>query len=157
MNIQIVPYETRYKEAFKTLNEEWINTHFELEAKDYITLNDPEKYILQKGGYIFVALLGDQAVGEAVGVCALLKHDDHKYELAKLAVNPNLRGQKIGELLVRRVIEQAKTAGAAAIFLEGNTRLAASINLYKKFGFVEVKGYPISYKRVDIIMELTVL
>ncbi|GHV59123.1 hypothetical protein FACS1894103_1890 [Campylobacterota bacterium] len=151
MDIQIVPYNARYKEPFKKLNEQWITAHFELEEADRITLNDPETYILQQGGYIFAALYGD----EAVGVCALLKIDDHRYELAKLAVNPALRGHSIGELLVRHAIKQAKEAGATVIFLESNTRLIPAINLYKKCGFKEVTDYPIAYKRVDIVMELT--
>ncbi|GHV07989.1 hypothetical protein AGMMS50229_15690 [Campylobacterota bacterium] len=150
MEIQIVPYEARYQEAFKALNEEWIVAHFELEDADRAALNDPEKYILQKGGSIFVALCDDKAIG----VCALLKISDRKYELAKLAVSPSFRGKNIGELLVRRVILQAKEAGASAIFLEGNTRLAPSIKLYRKLGFKEVTGYEITYKRVDIVMEL---
>ena len=49
--------------AFRTLNEEWITRYFTLEKKDRETLGDPENKILGKGGQIFLAYLGDQAVG----------------------------------------------------------------------------------------------
>jgi hypothetical protein len=53
-----------------------------MEESDEKILNDPEKYILAKGGFIFMAELND----EIVGTCALLKIDDDTFELAKMAV-----------------------------------------------------------------------
>jgi len=84
-NVRIVPYESYYREVFKALNEEWISAHFEMEEADHKALDDPEGYILQNGGYIFVALYKD----EPVGVCALIKMNDHyDFELAKMASIP---------------------------------------------------------------------
>ncbi|WP_254488903.1 hypothetical protein, partial [Salmonella enterica] len=68
-NVQIVGYEPKYKEIYKALNVEWISTYFKLEANDYKALDDPEGYILKKGGCILVALYNEQPVG----VCALIK------------------------------------------------------------------------------------
>src|SRR5690554_5145607 len=53
--IDIVDYTPKYAQAFKDLNEAWINKYFELEEEDIHTLNQPEK-IIEQGGYIFVAL-----------------------------------------------------------------------------------------------------
>ncbi len=154
MDVRIIPYESRYQRDFKTLNEEWIVSYFEMEEEDHKTLDNPEEYILQKGGFIFVALYN----GEVVGVCALLKdaRGHYDYELAKLAVNPKYRGKKTGFLLVQSVINKAKELGASKIFLESNTLLEPAIHLYRKFGFKEVTGYSSPYKRVDIIMELII-
>lgn len=151
-DVQIVPYESKYKTAFKSLNEEWISQYFEMEEVDYRTLNNPEEDILSKGGKIFVALYKD----EPVGVCALKKSDnpDYDYEMVKMAVSPGARGKSIGFLLGKAIIKAAKELGASKIYLEGNTILKASINLYQKLGFVKVAGYPSPYKRVNIQMEL---
>lgn len=151
-NIQIVEYHSKYKSAFKTLNLEWISKYFEMEEADYKVLDNPEEYILNKGGKILVALYND----EPAGVCALIKMEDpnYDYEMAKMAVSPKAQGKKIGWLLGQAVINSAKELGALKIYLESNTRLQPAINLYHKMGFQEITGHSSPYQRVDIQMEL---
>jgi len=151
-DVQIVPYEPQYKNAFTTLNEEWISTYFEIEEADSKALDNPEEYILSKGGKIFVALYND----EPVGVCALIKMDDsnYQYEMAKMAVSPKAQGKSIGWLLGQEVIHVAKELGASKIYLESNTILKPAINLYYKMGFQKIAGHPTPYKRCNIQMEL---
>ncbi len=153
-DIQIVPYEAKYKKAFKALNEEWITTYFKMEKSDYAALDNPRGYILNKGGYIFVALYNN----EPVGVCALVKMKDGPYdfELAKMAVSPRAQGKRIGWLLGQAIIEQAKAVNASKIYLESNTTLKPAINLYYKLGFEKiVSGVASPYERSNIQMELT--
>jgi len=118
-DVQIVEYERKYQSAFKTLNEEWISTYFEMEEADYKALDNPEEYILNNGGKIFVALYHD----EPLGVCAIIKMDDPNYdfELAKMAVSPKAQGKSIGWLLGQAIVESAKELGASKIYLESNT------------------------------------
>jgi len=151
-NVQIVDYEPKYHSAFKSLNEEWITTYFELEETDLEMLNYPEKYILNKGGKILVALYDN----EPVGVCALIKMDDPEYdfEMAKMGVSPKMQGKNMGWMLGQAVIGQAKELGASKIYLESNTILKPAINLYYKMGFQKIAGRPTPYKRANIQMEL---
>lgn len=151
-DVQIVPYEPKYKLAFKALNEEWISTYFEMEEADYKALDNPEDYILAKGGKIFVALYNS----EPLGVCALMKMDDPNYdfELAKMAVSPKAQGKNIGWLLGQAAIYSAKDLGASKIYLESNTILKPAINLYYKLGFNKIVGHSTPYKRCNIQMEL---
>lgn len=151
-DVQIVEYSFRYQAAFRALNEEWISTYFELEAADLEALNNPEEYILKKGGKIFVALRNN----EAVGVCAIIKMNDPHYdfELAKMAVSPKAQGKNIGWLLAQAAICAAKESGAAKIYLESNTILKPAIHLYYKLGFQKITGRPTPYKRCNIQMEL---
>ncbi|MCU0338738.1 MAG: helix-turn-helix domain-containing GNAT family N-acetyltransferase [Spirosomaceae bacterium] len=152
--VQIVAYEPQYQKAFRDLNEEWISQYFKMEEPDYRSLDNPQGYILDQGGHIFVAL----HQGEPVGVCALIKMNDpdYDYELAKMAVSPKAQGKSIGWLLGQAVIHKAKALGARKLFLESNTVLAPAINLYHKLGFVKVGNRPSPYERADIQMELTV-
>ncbi len=151
-DIKIVPYHPAYRMAFKSLNEEWISTYFEMEETDHKALDNPEEYILAKGGKIMVALYRD----EPVGVCSIIKmnHPDFDYELAKMAVSPTVQGKSIGYLLGKAVIEEARTLGASKLFLESNTILKPAINLYYKLGFKKISGYPSPYQRCNIQMEL---
>lgn len=151
-NVQIVEYEPKYQSAFRTLNEEWISTYFEMEETDYKSLDNPEEYILKKGGKILVALYND----EPLGVCALIKMEDSVYdfEMAKMAVSPKAQGKNMGWLLGQEIINVAKNMGASKIYLESNTILKPAISLYYKMGFQKVTGRSTPYQRCNIQMEL---
>ena len=151
-DVEIVQYESKYQEVFKALNEEWISTHFKMEESDYKALDNADGYIIQGGGYVFVALLNK----EPVGVCALIKMkgSEYDFELAKMAVSPRARGKNIGFLLAQAAIDQATTVGASTVYLESNTILKPAIGLYRKLGFIEVTGIPTPYERCNIQMVL---
>ena len=150
--IQILDYLPEHKTAFQQLNEEWITKYFKLEDADRKALDNPKSYILDNGGKILVAVQGKTILG----VCALLKMQDKKYdyELAKMAVLPNVQGKGIGYLLGNAIIEKAKTLKATNIYLESNTILKPAISLYEKLGFKKIAGHVTPYERCNIQMEL---
>lgn len=150
--VQIVEYEPAYQSAFKSLNEEWISTYFEIEEADSKALDNPQGYILDKGGIILIALYD----GEPMGTCALIRMNDPDYdfEVAKMAVSPKAQGKSIGWLLGQAIITKAKELGATSLYLESNTMLKPAINLYYKLGFKKVVGRPTPYQRCNIQMEL---
>ncbi len=151
-SIEVYEYSPDYHSAFKKLNEEWITKYFKLEEADSKVLNDPQGFILDKGGKILVAVLDH----EVLGVCALLKmEDDHyDYELAKMAVSPKAQGKGIGYLLGTSIIEKAKSLNASRLYLESNTILKPAISLYEKLGFRKVVGHDTPYERCNIQMEI---
>lgn len=148
--VQIVDYQPKYAAAFKSLNEEWISAYFKMEETDHKSLNDPEGYILKKGGHILVALYN----GKPAGVCALIKMLDSEYdfELAKMAVSPIAQGKNIGWLLGQAALDRAAANGAKKIYLESNTILKPAINLYHKLEFQKVAGHATPYERCNIQM-----
>ena len=150
--IEIVEFSEVYAPAFKALNEEWIIKYFKMEEMDRVSLNNPQAYILDKGGYIGVALLN----GEAVGVCALIPsaRDDFDFELAKMGVSPKAQGKGIGKLLGLHIIDKAKALGCKKLYLESNRILKPALQLYEKLGFTEMVGATSPYQRSDIQMEL---
>lgn len=148
--LSFIPYEEQFQDQYSRLNEAWITQYFELEETDRKSLQDPEGYILNKGGYIALGVLG----GEVVATCALIKMQNNTYELAKMTVDDSMRGLGVGELIGQHVIEKAKEFGAAKLYLESNTQLVPAIRLYQKLGFVRVEGPQSPYARCDIQMEL---
>jgi DNA-binding MarR family transcriptional regulator/GNAT superfamily N-acetyltransferase len=150
--VEIVAYQSKYQTAFKALNEQWISKYFVIEEADTKALDNPQSYILDKGGKIFVALYK----GEPVGVCSLIKMDDpdYEYEMAKMAVSPDAQGKNIGWLLGQAVVNAARELGASKLYLESNTLLKPAINLYHKLGFKKILGRPTPYARCNIQMEL---
>lgn len=149
-DVQIVDYQPKYAASFRSLNEEWISAYFKMEDTDYKSLNDPEGYIVKKGGHILVAL----NEGKPVGVCALIKmhNSDYDFELAKMAVSPQVQGRNIGWLLGQAALDWAAAHNGKKIYLESNTILKPAINLYHKLGFEKVAGHATPYERCNIQM-----
>ncbi|MDE6150880.1 MAG: helix-turn-helix domain-containing GNAT family N-acetyltransferase, partial [Prevotella sp.] len=152
-DMQIIPYEPCHQAVFRSLNEQWITQHWQLEEHDIECIDHPQKTIIDKGGHILVALYRNVPVG----VCALCKMNNavYDYELAKLAVSPDVRGKGIGYMLCRAAVEKAQSLGARKIFLESNTLLKPAIHTYRKLGFCELAEYHPAYSRGDIQMELS--
>lgn len=148
--IEIINYQPKHAEAFKELNEAWINKFFTMEDSDRKMLNNPQGYILDKGGAIVIALLN----GKPIGTCALINMDNGVFELAKMAVSPEAQGKKIGWKIGLATIEKAKELGADKIYLETNSVLKPAIALYYKLGFKDVEGYDSPYNRCNVQMEM---
>jgi len=147
--VVVVPYRHEHKAAFRAINIEWIEAHFKLEPEDLHQLDHPE-HILDDGGAIFIALRD----GEPVGTTVLVRMDGGRFELAKMAVSPAVRGAGIGRLLGEMAIDEARRRRARELYLESNRALESAIALYRKLGFVEVDRGPSPYARCNIQMAL---
>ena len=147
-NIEIIDYQSIYKDDFKKLNVAWIQKYFAVEPSDLVQLEQPKEYILDKGGWILLARLN----GEIVGTAALVKDSDTFFELVKMAVDERHQGKQIGKKLALAAIDKARELGATQLFLESNRKLTPALNLYKSVGFREVKLMESPYQRADIQM-----
>src|ERR1700722_5932304 len=136
--IQIVPFAPRHADAWRSLNEAWIERFFAIEPKDREALDDPQGKIISKGGLIFIA----ERAGGRVGCAALLKMDDGGFELAKMAVAEHAKGGGIGRKLIQACIDAARAAGAHRVYLESNSALAPALALYRSAGFVDLPSQP---------------
>lgn len=151
IELQILPYQPKYKNDFVTLNLDWLEEYFEVEPYDKKILEDCENQILAKGGHIFFVL--QEAV--VVGTFAFMKIENGVYELSKMAVPKNLRGFGIGNQMMAFSIRFAEQHHWQKLLLYSNTKLKNSIHLYRKYGYVEIpleSNAP--YQRGNIKMEL---
>lgn len=155
MNIKIIPFENLYAQKFYELNIEWLETHFYVEEFDKEVLSKPQDYIIEKGGHIFFAKLNNAIVGT---VALMPTQDKSIFELTKMAVSPELRGQKIGQILMQYCIDFAKLKNFKSLILYSNTKLENAIYIYRKYGFIELPLETNSpYNRSDIKMELKLI
>jgi len=147
--VRVVGFDPRWRDDFRTLNEEWLRRYFEIEPLDATVLADPETHILAPGGQVLFALIGERAVG----TCALLPIGD-EMELTKMAVHPDVRGAGIGRVLLSAAIAAFRESGARQLFLESSSRLGPALALYRSLGFELQPGIrPGShYARADVYM-----
>ena len=80
----------------------------------------------------------------------------YDYELAKLAVSPNVRGKGIGTLLCEAAINKAKTMKAKKLLPRKQYPIKARHSHLQKLGFKELTEYHPAYERGDIQMELSI-
>ncbi len=148
--IEIINYEKRFHGDFKKRNLEWLEEYNLLEQHDLQILNDPQGEVINKGGYIFLAMENEDVVGTA----GLSRENSNEYELIKMSVDHSFRGKGVGKLLLIHCIEKAKQLGAKKIFLFSNSRLQTALNLYEQFGFTHIATGNAPYLTADIRMEL---
>tara|TARA_B100001113_G_C21092328_1_gene614937 strand:+ start:716 stop:1183 length:468 start_codon:yes stop_codon:yes gene_type:complete len=150
MKVKIVPYSDKYSKYFYDLNYDWLNEFFYVEEYDEKVLKNCKTEIIDKGGFIFFALNNS----EVIGTMALIQKERGVYELNKMAVKKDLRGNGIGHQLIKFIIDYSVDKNFESIILYSNTVLKNSIHLYEKFGFKEIDNPDAPYKRSDIKMEL---
>ncbi len=152
-SVEIVEFSDEWAEDFASLNYEWIEKYFTVEKHDREILDDPQRFVIDPGGQIFMAIVS----GLAAGTVAMIPWGEGVVELTKMAVAPEFQGMGIANHLMMACIEYAETSGTKVIFLESHRSLQPALVLYRKHGFIETPIDPNSeYARADIRMELAI-
>jgi ribosomal protein S18 acetylase RimI-like enzyme len=152
-NLRIVPFHKKYSSTFYHLNKIWIEESFLLEESDKFDLLDPEKSIINKGGEIFFVLIENKPIATA----AMIPIKSDTYELAKMTVDTQYRGNGIANKLMDKCILFAEEKEAKEIILITNDTLVIARNLYDKYGFKEVPLDSDKYLRGNVKMALNLV
>lgn len=151
--LTIVDYTPALAHHFGIINKQWIDDMFVLEDIDKQVLNNPQRYVIEKGGRIWFAQHCDHGV---VGTCALLNKGNGAFELTKMGVLSCVRGLKVGDVLLKHVLAEAAKMELTELFLLTNKKCEAAIHLYEKNGFVHctniMQRFGFSYQRCDVAM-----
>lgn len=156
--IEIIPFKEHYSEAFYEINQQWISSMFVMEEIDEKTLRNPQKYIIEPGGTIFMAM--HESLG-AVGTISLKKSSTNPkdFELTKMGVLPKARGLGIGQLLLDHMINYI-TRNNISCYLLTNSNCKAAIHLYENNSFHHCEEvmqlYGSDYERCDVAMRFRI-
>jgi GNAT superfamily N-acetyltransferase len=149
MDVLIIEYTPAYAADFKKLNLEWLDKYGLTEEGDLLMLNHPEREILDTGGVIYLAKVGDAVAGSA----ALINESEGIFELAKMAVIDRFKGKGISKLLIEKCLDKATALGAKKIYLQSNSQLTTALALYEKYGFRHIPVVNSHYANADVMME----
>ena len=151
--LSVVEFSDELAPAFHDINAEWITSMFRLEETDRDVLENPRARIIDPGGAILFARLEGHGL---VGACALQKTGERQFELTKMGVRENARGHKVGEFLLRAVLQRAAEMQAEKLYLLTHHTCAPAIHLYEKLGFRHSEAvkreYGARYERCDVAM-----
>ena len=101
-------------------------------------LADPLKKYGPPAGALYIAILGE----EVAGCIALLPlAGPGTCEMKRLYVRPHLRRNKIGDLLVARLLLHARQLQYHTMKLDTLARLKPALALYNAFGFQQTTAY----------------
>ena len=148
--VKIIEYSNEYHNDFRSLNLEWLDKYNLTEPADLMVLDDPQGTILDRGGFIWLAMAENKAIGSA----ALIKEHEGEYELAKMAVTAEYRGKGISKQLIETCLSKAKEIGAKKLLLFSNHQLQTALKLYEKYGFYHVAVEDSPFETADVKMEL---
>ena len=133
MNIEIIDYDPKYRRQFREINLEWLDRYNLTETHDLEVLDDPQKTVLDPGGFIFLAI----KTGDVVGSAALIPTSEGEFELAKMCVRPDWQGRGLMQEAVQAVLaysfETLHLHLVEAYLHRDNKR---SVALLKRTGFV---------------------
>lgn len=88
------------------------------------------------------------------GCIGLRKIDNQNCEMKRLYIRPEFRGEKLADILVKKIIKDAKEIGYSYMLLDTLPFLESAIHIYKKFGFYEIESYNDSPMDTSIYMRL---
>lgn len=86
------------------------------------------------------------------GCIGLRKIDNQNCEMKRLYIRPEFRGEKLANILVKKIIKDAKEIGYSYMLLDTLPFLESAIHIYKKFGFYEIESYNDSPMDTSIYM-----
>ena len=154
---QIMSLEARHESAFYDLNMMWLKHYFPSRITEYdqAILSNPQDYIINKGGLVWVAVSKANGKQSVIGTVAVIVHPDvNSGEVLKLSVADHCQGKGVAQALLTQVIEYAKSKELEKVTLETASCLTAARSLYDKNGFVEMSPpKPSLYERADVYME----
>ena len=140
LDIQKVTTEGPALESIKTLFKAYLlelNEDLCFQSFDSEIDNPLYKYSAPTGA-LFIAYYNAIPIG-----CIALQplQEPQTCEMKRLYVDPEYRNLKIGDALVKTLLQEAQSLRYTTMKLDTLERLQAAINLYLKFGFETVTAY----------------
>lgn len=145
MSIQII-YGYEKSEKVRVLFSEYIQMLISNDEsfKEYLDIqnydeeiNDLEKKYGTPDGRLYL-LYYDK---ELAGCIGLRKIDDENCEMKRLYIRQKFRGKNLGNILVKKIITEARDIGYSYMLLDTLPFLKSAIRLYEKYGFYKIERY----------------
>ena len=136
-------YTDMLMEADPTVRQYLILQHYEKEPER------PESKYGMPEGRLYLAYWD----GQLAGCIGLRKLDKDRGELKRLYVRPDFRGRRMGEALIRRILDDTRQIGYRHVLLDTLPFLRSAICLYRRIGFYEISCYNDSPAETTIFMQ----
>ena len=149
MDIQIFQYKESHLGAIRLILTEYMKFfaneiikapwqfNVDIEHEVDFTMNNLDKFAEPDGRLLLV-----EVDGEIAGTISLRKIRRDCGEIKRMYIKPEFRGEKLGNLMIEKVISISEENGFSKLFLDTSLFMSSAVSLYKKFGFKETDFYP---------------
>ena len=76
-----------------------------------------------------------------VGIAAMKRYDDAAYEVKRVFVKKEYRGNGVAKLLMKKLEEKAAEQNIQSLILETSNILVAAVNLYRGLGYQVIENF----------------
>jgi [ribosomal protein S18]-alanine N-acetyltransferase len=121
--------------VFRYMKEEDIDQILKIEELSFATPWTRQSFENELNLNQFAVYLVLEKEGKIVGYCGMWLIVDEAH-ITNIAVLPEFRGQKLGEGILRMIMEVAKKRGAKSMTLEVRVSNTVAQSLYRKLGFM---------------------
>ncbi|MGS2779876.1 ribosomal protein S18-alanine N-acetyltransferase [Robertmurraya sp. GLU-23] len=121
--------------VFRYLKEEDIDQILKIEELSFATPWTRQSFENELKLNQFAVYLVLEKEGQILGYCGMWLIVDEAH-ITNIAVLPEFRGQKLGEAILRMIMEVAKKKGAKTMTLEVRISNTVAQSLYRKLGFM---------------------
>ncbi len=119
---------------FRFMREEDIDRILVIEHASFTTPWSREAFYNELNHNKFAIYIVIEVDNEIAGYCGVWIVIDEAH-VTNIAILPEFRGQKLGEALMEKLFEVARTMGAKSMTLEVRVSNHIAQSLYRKFGF----------------------
>ncbi|MCM3705358.1 MULTISPECIES: ribosomal protein S18-alanine N-acetyltransferase [Cytobacillus] len=120
--------------TFRLMNEEDIDDILEIEHKSFATPWSREAFFNELNHNQFALYVVLEEENKVIGYCGAWIVVDEAH-ITNVALLPEYRGRKLGEALMRQLMELASEKGAITMTLEVRVSNFTAQSLYRKLGF----------------------
>lgn len=120
--------------TFRYLNKDDINEILEIEHESFTMPWTKDAFYNELTQNKFAVYIGLEEEGRIIGYCGVWIVIDEAH-ITNVALLPQYRGRKLGEALMRRVMEISAEMGAKTMTLEVRVSNDIAQSLYRKLGF----------------------
>ena len=149
MDVQIFQYKESHLGEIRIILNEFLsfianeltkppwNFNLDVEHEVDFTMNNFDKLAEPDGRLLLV-----EVDGQIAGTISLRKIRGDCGEIKRMYIKPEFRGEKLGNLMIEKVINISEENGFSKLFLDTSLFMSSAVSLYKKFGFKETDSYP---------------
>lgn len=147
--MEIETYSGKYDDEIISLILDIQNNEakIDLPLEEQPDLKDIHRFYQQNGGEFWVAV----SDGEVVGTIGLMLKENNCAVMKKFFVRSDLRSQKVGLALYKKLLSYAENTGVKHIILDTPSAAKASHRFYEKAGFRKIlpSELPVEYTFPD--------
>lgn len=128
--------------ALRAAMDEEMNLRYEMQTIDPDAMAKITEALTVDPATIAATVLAISDGGTPTGHAALRPHGDDGWEVKRVIVLPEARGEGVGHGIMSQLEQVARAAGVTRLILQTGDRQPEAVRLYERLGYLPIPVYP---------------